>query len=109
MFHKRLLAQRLDLTWEGFAAQAHRDRKCDFNIYFRADEASLDAELEWAMSHRSVMLSSRQNVSREGELSCFDKGLTDMELQRKTIYEQLLPTGRWGVQFGAISRIEADS
>ena len=91
MFHRRLLVDRLDHTdtWAQFAAKARRERRCDFGIYFRADQEELDAEIQWASSRRAVL----KKEARAGERSDFDRSLTDVELRRKVRYGENCPEG----------------
>ena len=72
-------------TWADFAAAARRERHCDWTIYFRADQAAIDAEVAWALKRPSIQTNG---TNRVGETSPSDRALNDKELEDKEKYRE---------------------
>ena len=87
LFHKRLAVAQIDMTWATFATRARRERRCDFSIYFRADPQALAEEMVWAQSRTSAQGRQQNRASQSSE---WDAYLTDLELERKLQYMQML-------------------
>ena len=83
------------MSWKIFAARAQRERRCYWEIYFRADrEGAGDAdrqelqnELAWASKRRTVQA---QQSPQDEDASDFDRALNPMQTYRKKIYASWL-------------------
>ena len=104
IIHKSLIvapvARNLSLpSWQNFAKASERTCKFDWRVYFRCDDAAVEAsEIQWASNRPKIQEDALLPPSRRPDRSAleeskFDRALNDIELNWKGLYRLLMGTG----------------